>query len=84
MKVLSYFVNRKMGRIVLETDRGFFRVSKSGLVERRCDYNKTLKWRGNYLEKEISPDGYIACNASKGTGTPGALIISKCYRILGV
>jgi len=85
-KVLSYSLNRKAGYIILETTTGFFRVYKSGRVERRQDATfreQAFGWLMAY-EKNLTADGYKVCEATKGTGTPGGKIIATCYRILGV
>ena len=85
-KVLSYSLNRKAGYIILETTTGFFRVYKSGRVERRQDAafrTEAFGWLTAY-EKNLTADGYKVCEATKGGGTPGSKIIAACYRILGV
>jgi len=78
MKVISHYINRKAGHIILETSNGFFRISKSGKVEKRCDRNVRIN------EAKTDADGYYESPCGSGRhGIPGTMI-AKCYRILGV
>lgn len=78
MKILSYTINHKVGYIILETTNGFFRISKSGKVERRSDR------KVRPMEPTTKADGYYESPCNRGKYGISAEIIGKCYRILGV